>query len=126
VQTLNGAGRKFVTAIETDESALLSAARTKALIGGHPITARLLYRGLFTFILEAKFWLAFNHRPLVADDSHGFWRRVHLIPFNCKFDPAPKQTSPTYYVPKRRASWPGLSVAVSNCSSTDLAGPRAC
>jgi putative DNA primase/helicase len=80
-------GRRFVTAIETDESAVLNTARIKALTGGDPITARLLYRDLFTFIPVAKFWLAFNHRPDVADDSHGFWRRVHLIPFNRQFDP---------------------------------------
>lgn len=80
-------GRRFVTAIETDESAVLNTARIKALTGGDPITARLLYRDLFTFNPIAKFWLAFNHRPVVADDSHGFWRRVHLIPFNRQFDP---------------------------------------
>jgi putative DNA primase/helicase len=87
-------GRRFVTAIETDESALLNAARIKALTGGDPITARLLYRDLFTFIPVAKFWLAFNHRPVVADDSHGFWRRVHLIPFNCQFDPGAEPELP--------------------------------
>ena len=51
------------------------------------LTARPLYRDYFNFKPVAKFWLAFNHRPIVADDSYGFWRRVHLIPFDKQIDP---------------------------------------
>ncbi len=79
--------RRFVTAIETDESVRLNEARIKALTGGDPITARMLYREFFTFKPVAKFWLAFNRPPIVSDDSHGFWRRVHQIPFVRQFDP---------------------------------------
>jgi putative DNA primase/helicase len=60
-------GRRFVTAIETDESARLNEVRIKALTGGDVITARLLYREYFSFRPVAKFWLAFNHPPIVAD-----------------------------------------------------------
>ena len=80
-------GKRFVTAIETDESARLNEARIKALTGGDILTARPLYREFFEFKPVAKFWLAFNHRPLVTDETHGFWRRVHLIPFVRQFDP---------------------------------------
>lgn len=80
-------GRRFVTAIETDESVQLNEARIKALTGGDPITARMLYREYFTFTPVAKFWLAFNRPPIVSDDSYGFWRRVHQIPFVRRFDP---------------------------------------
>lgn len=80
-------GRRFVTAIETDESVRLNEARIKALTGCDLITARSLYREFFIFKPVAKFWLAFNHRPVVTDDSHGFWRRVHIIPFLRQFDP---------------------------------------
>ena len=97
-------GRRFATAIETDESAQLNEPRIKALTGGDPITARLLYRDLFTFDPVAKFWLSFNHRPAVADDSHGFWRRVHMIPFNRQFDPG---TEPDLAA-KLRAEAPGV------------------
>jgi putative DNA primase/helicase len=105
-------GRRFVTAIETDESARLNEARIKALTGGDPITARLLYRELFTFNPVAKFWLAFNRRPIVADDSHGFWRRVYLIPFNRQFDPGIESDLPD----KLRAEAAGiLAWAVRGC-----------
>ena len=33
-----------------------------------------------------KLWLTCNHKPNVRDDSHGFWRRVHVIPFTRRFD----------------------------------------
>ena len=26
-----------------------------------------------------------NHRPVITDDSFGFWRRVRLVPFECTF-----------------------------------------
>lgn len=79
-------GRRFVTAIETNDSARLNEARLKGLTGSDAITARHLYGDFFTFHPVAKMWLAFNHKPLVADDSHGFWRRMRLIPFPKAFE----------------------------------------
>jgi putative DNA primase/helicase len=29
--------------------------------------------------------LSVNHKPIVRDDSHGFWRRIRLIPFTQTF-----------------------------------------
>ena len=78
--------RRFVTASETGESSRLNEARIKALSGGDPQTARHLYGRFFTFEPTGKIWLGVNHRPIVRDDSHGFWRRVRLIPFNRQFD----------------------------------------
>ena len=79
------AGRRFVTASETGETSRLNEARIKALSGGDPITARHLYGRWFTFEPTAKLWLSVNHRPVVTDDSHGFWRRVRLLPFARQF-----------------------------------------
>jgi putative DNA primase/helicase len=78
-------GRRFVTALETNESAPLNEARLKLLTGCDPVSARMLYREFFTFTPAAKFWLATNHKPPVADDSPGFWRRIRLIPFLQQF-----------------------------------------
>jgi putative DNA primase/helicase len=79
------AQKRFVTAVETNESAQLNEARIKALTGSDPITARFLYHEFFEFEPTGKFWLAFNHRPTVSDDSPGFWRRIRLIPFTQSF-----------------------------------------
>jgi putative DNA primase/helicase len=77
-------GKRFVTASESGE-VRLNEARVKALTGRDPITARFLHREFFTFQPAAKFWLATNMRPVVRDDSEGFWRRIHLIPFAQSF-----------------------------------------
>jgi putative DNA primase/helicase len=77
--------KRFVTAVETNENVRLNEGRVKALTGGDRCTARFLYREYFSFDPTAKLWLAFNHKPQVSDDSHGFWRRVRLIPFLAQF-----------------------------------------
>ncbi len=79
------AGRRIVTASEVNEGTRLNEARLKALTGGDPITARFLHGEFFTFQPVLKLWLAVNHKPVVKDDSHGFWRRVRLIPFTRRF-----------------------------------------
>jgi putative DNA primase/helicase len=98
-------GRRFVTAIETNESVELNEARMKALTGSDRVTARHLYKEFFTFIPRAKFWLAFNHRPYVADDSQGFWRRIRLIPFLVQF---PEETADKELMPILKAEAAGI------------------
>lgn len=97
-------GKRFVTSSESNESAKLNEARVKALTGQDPITARFLHQDFFTFIPGAKFWLAVNFKPKVQDDSHGFWRRVRLLPFDQTFvldhPPAPTCTDHRHGDPK--------------------------
>lgn len=78
-------GRRLVTAVETNEAVRLNEARVKALSGSDTISARFLYSEYFEFNPTSKIWLAFNHAPVVADDSPGFWRRIRLIPFLAQF-----------------------------------------
>ena len=77
--------RRLVTASETNDGARLNEARVKALTGCDPVTARFLHGEFFTFEPVAKFWLSVNHKPIVRDDSYGFWRRLRLIPFTQTF-----------------------------------------
>jgi putative DNA primase/helicase len=81
--------RRFVMASETNDGARLNEARVKALTGCDPVTARFLHGEFFTFEPLAKFWLSVNHKPIVRDDSYGFWRRIRLIPFTQRFDVDP-------------------------------------
>jgi putative DNA primase/helicase len=78
-------GRRLVTASESGE-VRLNEPRIKALSGCDPITARHLYGNPFTFTPSAKFILATNTKPVVADTSHGFWRRLKLVPFTRCFE----------------------------------------
>jgi putative DNA primase/helicase len=77
--------RRFVIASETNDGSRLNEARVKALTGCDPITARFLHGEFFTFEPVGKFWLSVNHKPIVRDDSFGFWRRLRLIPFSQQF-----------------------------------------
>ena len=77
-------GIRCVTASESND-VRLNEARIKALTGRDPITARFLHQEFFTFEPVAKFWLTTNTKSEVRDDSEGFWRRVHLIPFTQSF-----------------------------------------
>jgi putative DNA primase/helicase len=97
--------RRFVTALETSESARLNEARIKALTGSDPITARFLYGEFFTFVPAAKFWLVFNSFPRVDDDSEGFWRRVRVISFEHQF---PKDKRDKQLLQKLKAEAPGI------------------
>jgi putative DNA primase/helicase len=78
-------GPRFVVAAETNDGSRLNEARVKALTGSDPVTARFLHQEFFTFEPNAKFWLSVNHKPVVRDDSHGFWRRIRLVPFTQTF-----------------------------------------
>lgn len=78
--------RRFVIASETNDGTRLNEARVKALTGCDPMTARFLHSEFFEFEPVAKFWLSVNHRPIVRDNSFGFWRRLRLIPFKQRFD----------------------------------------
>ena len=70
------AGRRLATASETSEGTRLNEARLKALTGSDTVSARFLYREKFDFKPTAHLLLAVNHKPLIADDSFGFWRRL--------------------------------------------------
>jgi len=79
-------GKRLVVSSEASEGRRLDEGRIKWITGGDPIRARFLYAESFEFVPAAKFWLAANHKPIVCDDSTGFWRRIRLIPFTQEFE----------------------------------------
>jgi putative DNA primase/helicase len=78
--------RRYVTANESIEAAHLNEQRIKMLAGGERVPARPLYGRWFEFDPQLKLFLSCNHKPKVSDESHGFWRRVHVVPFGQRFD----------------------------------------
>ena len=86
-------GARFVTTIESGEARRLNEARIKALAGEDTIRARFLHAEFFDFKPALKLWLATNHKPIVRDQSHGFWRKVRLIPFEQEFQVNDKLTA---------------------------------
>lgn len=78
-------GKRFVMAGEPKKGMTMDDARIKQLTGCDPITARFLYHEDFTYQPVAKFWLSCNELPGVDDSSHGYWRRMRVIPWNSEF-----------------------------------------
>jgi putative DNA primase/helicase len=72
-------GKRMVISSETQEDVQLNEGRIKSLTGESTVTARFLHQEYFTFTPVSKFFLAFNHKPRIRDDSHGFFRRLKLI-----------------------------------------------
>jgi len=85
---VNLPGTRFAKSVEVREGRRLDEARIKAWTGGDTVSLRPLYKNAFSFKPTHKIWLAFNHKPVITDDSPGMWRRIRLIPFNAKFDGA--------------------------------------
>jgi putative DNA primase/helicase len=112
--------RRFVVASETNDGTRLNESRVKALTGCDPITARFLHGEFFTFEPAAKFWLSVNHKPVVRDDSFGFWRRLRLVPFLQTFKVNPELAD------QLRAEAPGiLAWCVRGCLAWQRDGLQA-
>lgn len=74
-------GARFVTTVEIGENRAWDEARVKWLTGGDTISARKMYGDRFSFQPTHKLWVATNHKPRARGTDHGFWRRIHLVPF---------------------------------------------
>lgn len=78
-------GKRMVTAAEVRENVTLNEQRVKAFTHGDTLKAAYKYGHEFEFRPCGKLWLATNRRPVINDDSLGFWRSVRLIPFVRQF-----------------------------------------
>lgn len=74
-------GARFVQTSEVKTDAKFDEQRIKSLTGGDTLKARRMREDFWSFPPTHKIWLSTNHKPEVSDSSHGFWRRVRMIPF---------------------------------------------
>ncbi|MDC3364958.1 phage/plasmid primase, P4 family [Pseudomonadales bacterium] len=99
-------GKRLVFANETRAGQRFDDAKIKAITGGDSISGRWLYSNAsVTFTPVFKLLVVGNNYPAVTDDSHGFWRRVVLIPFSVSI---PKAQQDGELPGKLRAEAPGL------------------
>lgn len=77
--------RRLVLMSETKANSRMNEQSIKNFTGGERINAQKKYGHPFEFQPVGKLWMGVNHQPKVMDDSHGFWRRVRLIPFRRTF-----------------------------------------
>ncbi len=74
-------GKRFISAVEAEESRRLAENVIKQVTGKDVVAARFLYAEYFEFLPQFKIFLATNHKPKINCNDPAIWRRVKLIPF---------------------------------------------
>lgn len=74
-------GLRLAIASESRENVELASEVIKNLTGQATLKARKMGKDFFTFPVTHKVVLFSNNKPIVNDSSHGFWRRILVIPF---------------------------------------------
>ena len=78
-------GIRLAIASEVDASKRFNESLVKRLTGGDTLRGTKLHMGAFQFEPQHKLWFLCNHIPFARDGSHGFWRRIKVIPFAQQF-----------------------------------------
>jgi putative DNA primase/helicase len=80
-------GARFITVSEASKDARMNEEKIKKFASGNdPISCRPLFKPPYSYVPVGKLWFSCNTKPKISDDTHGFWRRVRLLPFTCRFD----------------------------------------
>ena len=78
-------GIRLALASEVDASKRFNESLVKRLTGGDTLRGTKLHMGAFQFEPQHKLWFLCNHIPFARDGSHGFWRRIKVVPFAQQF-----------------------------------------
>lgn len=106
-------GCRFAAGSESDEMHRWNEPLVKQLTGGDIIQARHLYQLPIEIEPTWKLALAVNHKPQVRGTDHGIWRRIHLVPFDARFEAASQDKQ---LLRRLRDEGPGiLSLLVAAC-----------
>lgn len=79
------AGRRLVTAHESDEGSVLREALLKQATGGDKLKARFMRQDFFEFSPTHKLQLLTNHKPTVRGQDYAIWRRLLLVWYKVSF-----------------------------------------
>lgn len=79
-------GARFVVASEGEQGKSIAEAKIKSVVSSDGVSCRFLFNNLFTYIPTYKVILASNHLPSIRGTDKGIWRRIHIVPFNQKFE----------------------------------------
>jgi putative DNA primase/helicase len=77
--------KRVVVSSEFEEGKAWDSTKVKSLTGGDAITARRMREDFWTFDPTHKLFVTANAKPIVRENSDGFWRRMKLIPFEQSF-----------------------------------------
>jgi len=82
---------RFAYLSEPETGEKFNTALIKELTGAEEIVARALHKESKTFIMEAKFFLACNEKPIIKGEDEALWRRLRVVSFPSKFVDEPKE-----------------------------------
>ena len=85
-------GVRYAITTEPDDKAEFHQGTIRTLTGRDRFPIRANYGDPFYLDPQFKLWIACNKKPVAADASEAFWRRVRLIPFVANI--AAKDTDP--------------------------------
>ena len=74
-------GKRFVSAIETEQGRKLAEVFVKEATGGDNIRARRMREDFWEFQPTHKVFLATNHKPVISGTDTAIWERIRLVPF---------------------------------------------
>lgn len=98
---------------ETSQGSRFDEAKLKDLTGGDTLTARFLHQEFFDFRPSHRILIRGNHKPAIAGNDEGIWRRLRLVPFTVQI---PSDEQDRDLLRKLEAELPGiLRWAVAGC-----------
>jgi len=115
---------RLVVCSEVESGKHIAEALVKDLTGGERISARRMREDPWSFDPTAKIIVAGNHKPIVAGQDYGFWRRMKLIPWTVTIEESQKDPD---LLAKLEAEYQGIfNWAVMGCVAwkTDGSGLR--
>ena len=77
---------RLALASEVDSTKRFNESLVKRLTGGDTLRGTKLHTGAFQFEPNHKLCFLTNHLPFARDGSHGYWRRIKIIPFDARFE----------------------------------------
>lgn len=81
-------GLRLAVLHEGDAGRRLAEGTVKRLTGGDRLKARRMREDFWSFTPSHTFVALTNHRPIVAGQDEGIWRRLRLVPWDVVIDPA--------------------------------------
>ena len=78
-------GKMINVSGETPNAKCMNTDLIKAVVAGDWVTGREIYKQPSKFKPYAKHYLGMNTLPEIEDNTHGMWRRIHVIEFPRKF-----------------------------------------
>lgn len=83
---VNLMGKLFNISEETPNMKLTDSSHFKNIVGGGMVSARVIHQGPKDFEARCKLIFSANKLPHTIDTSHGFFRRLLIVPFDARFD----------------------------------------